>query len=102
LVQVLRLKDLREAFLIDWLFRDSELRELGLPPVDEFVGEHKWESFQIVRKWYLGQLTGRAGKITRRLAPPHALGKALREAGLWDVSGFVRRISELVSSLEKV
>lgn len=104
LVQVQRLRELREAFLIDWLFPDSELRELGFPPIEEFVGNGKWKSFEILRRRYLGQRTGRAGKwAPPRLASPQALGKALRGAGLWDVSGFVRRLlEELVPGLEKV
>jgi len=45
-IGVCRVKETRENFL-DWLFSDAGLRKLGLPPVEEFVGN--WGKFLVVR-----------------------------------------------------
>lgn len=104
-INVFRLKDTRKYFIKEWLFPDNELRALGFPPVEEFIGLQNWSSFEIVRNQYAGHVTinksnhGKPGKILS----PSVLGKAIHKAGLLDIEGFIDRIQdELIPGIEKV
>lgn len=49
-LNVFRLRETRDHLLVGWLFTDQALRDLGLPPLQEFIGsDKKWKSFEIVR-----------------------------------------------------
>lgn len=96
-IAVFRVKEIREGFLAGWLFGEDELRRLGLPPVEEFVGgKDKWAHVEIVRHQYAGHPSSRkatpAGPAL--LIPPEILGRAIRETGLGDLKSFLQRVVE--------
>lgn len=104
-INVFRLKDTRKYFIKGWLIPDSELRVMGFPPVEEFIGLKNWNSFEIVRNQYAGHVTvnktdhGQPGKIVS----PLVLGKAIQKAGLLDIESFIDRVQhELIPGVEKV
>ncbi len=104
-INVFRLKDTRKYFIRDWLFSDDELRVIGFPPVEEFIGLQNWRSFEIVRNQYAGHVT--VNKTDRgqpgRILSPSVLGKAIKKAGLLDIEGFIDRVQhELIPGVEKV
>ncbi len=105
IVNIYRLKETRDNFLVGWLFSDEELRKLGFPPVEEFIGAENWKSFELVRHQYAGHATSKKATTSRpgRIIPPAILGTALRAAGLIDSERLLRRVKEeLVPGVEKV
>jgi hypothetical protein len=105
-LSVYRLRETRDHLLRDWLFTDQELREMGLPPLQEFIGgENKWTSFEIIRHNMAGHSMIR--KATRskpgRIVPAQVLGTASRQAGLSDWKAFVSRVrKELTPAVENI
>jgi hypothetical protein len=104
-INVFRLKDTRKYFIQEWLLSDNELRVMGFPPVEEFIGLQNWRSFEIVRNQYAGHVTvnktdrGRPGRILS----PSVLGQAIKKAGLLDIEGFIDRVQhELIPGVESV
>jgi hypothetical protein len=49
IVNIYRIHETRQYFLCPFLFLDSELRELGLLPVNEFIRNGGWGAFQMLR-----------------------------------------------------
>jgi hypothetical protein len=98
-----RLHQVRNGFLLRWLFTDSELRSLGFGPVEEFVQD--WKSFTIVRSQYVGHAKSKrtVGERPARLVSARALATALCRTGLWDRDNFLLRVREqVVPGAEKV
>ena len=103
IINVYRVKEVRDHLLVPWLFSDEELRALGLPPIEEFVGD--WSAFIAVRGQYAGHVLSRRSSRSRpgRIVAPEALGRALLRAGLWDAESFLRRVERhLISGIERV
>lgn len=104
-VNIYRLKETRDNFLAGWLFSDEDMRTLGFPPVEEFIGKEKWQCFEIVRHQYAGHATSKKAtdKHPGHIIPAVVLGKALKKTGLLDLEAFLQRIQEeLASGVEKV
>lgn len=87
---------LRDHLLVDWLFTDKEARDLGLPPLQEFIGGGK--------QWANSSLSGTTWRVipcrkaTKSrpggIVPARVLGTAVRQAGLSDWKVFVARVRE--------
>jgi len=105
-LNLFRLRETRDHLLVGWLFTDQALRDLGLPPLQEFIGsDQNWKSFEIVRHQIAGHSVAR--KATRskpgRIIPASVLGKAVREAGLCDWKAFVHRVRrDVIPGVERV
>ena len=105
-VNIFRLKEAQDHFLVGWLFTEEELRSMGFPPIEEFIGgPEKWKSFEVVRNQYAGHATSH--KATRskpgRIISAPVLGMALRQTGLWEMEAFLNRVQEeLVPGVERV
>jgi hypothetical protein len=106
IVNLYRLKETQDHFLVGWVFTPEELRSLGFPPLEEFIGgQEKWNLFEIVRHQYAGHSTSRKATSTQpgRILSASVLGNALRETGLWDFEAFFKRVlAELVPGVERV
>lgn len=104
-INLYRLKETRDHFLVPWLFSDSDLRKLSFPPVEEFIGNDKWSSFETVRNQYAGHSTkGKPKKAEPgRIVPASRLGRALRDTGLNNLKVFLWRVvEELGPGIENV
>lgn len=105
-LNLFRLRETRDHLLVGWLFTDQALRDLGLPPLQEFIGsDQNWKSFEIVRHQIVGHSVAR--KATRskpgRIIPASVLGKAVREAGLYDWKAFTQRVRrDVIPGVERV
>ena len=105
-LNLFRLRETRDHLLVGGLFTDQALRDLGLPPLQEFIGsDQNWKSFEIVRHQIAGHSVAR--KATRskpgRIIPASVLGKAVREAGLYDWKAFVQRVRrDVIPGVERV
>lgn len=103
IIEIFRLKETRNEFLVGWLFSDAKLRELGLPPLEEFVGD--WKSFEMVRHQYAAHAIAKRSKRGRpaRAMRAKTLGEVLRRSGLLNADEFLLRVKEeLVPGVEKV
>jgi hypothetical protein len=102
IITLYRLKEIRDHFLVPWLFTDPELRTLGLPPVEELVDD--WRSFVTVRGQYTGHVRSKNATSIRpgQMISPDALGRAARKAGIWDGPAFLRRTRSLVPKVRRV
>lgn len=101
-LSVYRLRETRDHLLVDWLFTDREARNLGLPPLQDFIGDRKqWASFEIIRHNMAGHSMIRKATISRpgRIVPAKVLGTAVRQAGLSDWNTFVARVRPAVQNL---
>jgi hypothetical protein len=56
-VKLFRLWEAREQMLSPWLFRDDELRAMGLLPHQEFVG--RWPALLTIRHQFAGHMLSR-------------------------------------------
>ncbi len=104
-MNIYRLKETRENFLCGWLFSDKELRALGFPPVEEFIGKVNWKFFENVRNQFAGHPTQHKATQQRpgRILPAAVLGKSLRKTGLWKSENFLQRVQEkLLPGIERV
>ncbi len=104
-VNIFRLRETRQSFIEGWLLSDDRLRELGFPPLEDFIGAEKWSQFEVVRHQYAGHATGKEGtwKSPGRIVPASVLGKAIRETGLSDLESLLARVRmELVPGVERV
>ena len=101
IITLYRLKEVRDHFLVPWLFADSELRAIGFPPIEELVD---WRSFVIVRGQYTGHSTSQKATLHRpgRMIPPDVLGRAARKAGIWPGPAFIQRTRSLVPRVQRV
>ena len=105
-LSVYRLRETRDHLLREWLFTDKELRDLGLPPLQEFLGgEKQWANFEIIRHNMAGHSMVR--KATKsgpgRIIPARVLGTAVRQAGLSDWKAFVTRVRrELTPAVQNI
>jgi hypothetical protein len=96
-LSVYRLRETRDYLLAGWLFTDQELRDYGLPPLQEFIGnETKWKSFEIVRHNMGGHSMIRKTTKSKpgKIISAELLSTAVRRAGLDDWRGFVTRVNE--------
>jgi len=100
------LREIRDHLLADWLFTDEELRAMGLPPLQEFIGtDKKWRNFEIVRHNLAGHSMIRKSTKNKRgrIIPARVLGSASREAGLADWKEFVTRVrKELTPAVQNI
>jgi hypothetical protein len=97
ILNVYRLRETRDHILFGWLFTDQELRDYGLPPLQEFIGnETKWKNFEIIRHNMAGHSMIRRSTKSKpgKIIPAELLSTAVRKAGLNDSRGFVTRVSE--------
>jgi hypothetical protein len=97
-----KVKEARDHLLVPWVFSNSELRQFGFPPVEEFVGD--WRAFMIVRGQYVGHvIASQAAKESPgRIISSRVLGDAHRRAGLWDAEPFLRRVErDLLPGIER-
>lgn len=104
-IHLWRLHETRKNFLVPWLFTDAELKALGLPTLDEFLGPGKVKFLEIVRHQYAGHPTakGAKGGVPGEIIAPEVLGYALREIGLTRSAAFLDRVQcEIVPGVEKV
>jgi hypothetical protein len=102
-INLFRLWEARENLLCPWLFREDELRAMGLPRIEEFGG--RWSAFLTVRHQYAGHMLRREAEAGRpgQLLPPEVFGRALQESGLWDAGAFLARVEEqIVPAVERV
>jgi hypothetical protein len=96
-LSVYRLRETRDYLLAGWLFTDQELRDYGLPPLQEFIGnETKCKSFEIVRHNMGGHSMIRKATKSKpgKIISAELLSTAVRRAGLDDWRGFVTRVNE--------
>lgn len=96
-LSVYRLRETRDHLLVDWLFTDKEARDLGLPPLQEFIGGVKqWTNFELIRHNMAGHSMIRKATKSRPggIVPARVLGTAVRQAGLSDWKVFVARVRE--------
>lgn len=103
ILAIYRLREIRESFLVPWLFSELELSTLGLGPIEHFVGD--WSAFVMVRGQYVGHARRRKAsrKFPARIPPPRILGEALVKSGLWERQSFLGRVrEELVPAVERV
>jgi hypothetical protein len=104
-VIVYRLKEAREQLIAEWLLSETELENLGFPPIDQFIGRpKKWSCFETVRGQLAGHSFAKESAMTRpgRIISPSALGKALRETDLFEPEAFLQRVrDELVPVLKE-
>lgn len=96
-----KVKEVRDHLLVPWVFTSDELRALGFPPVEDFIGD--WNAFMAVRGQYVGHVIARKVKgAPGRIISARALGHALRRAGLWDAERFLRRVErDLLPGIER-
>jgi len=100
-VNLYRVMEIRDNFLIDFLFTEKELRDLGFPSIEEFLGgAKKMRWLEILRHQFASHAMGRhAGNDQPgRLIPAKLLGQALREIGLIKLPDFAIRLREIVAS----
>jgi len=94
-VNLYRVKEIRDHFLADFLFTPAELEQLGFPSIEDFLGgpaKVKW--LEILRSQFAGHAHARWSGNNKpgRIIPPKLLGQALRETGLIDLPGFASRL----------
>jgi hypothetical protein len=106
IVNVYRLQEARDHYLVPWVFSSDELRALGLRDMEAFLGgAAAWKAFALLRHQYAGHATGKARTATSpgRLVPARVLGKAIRDSGLNDLSLFLGRVrTELAPAIEQL
>jgi hypothetical protein len=105
IINLYRLKETRQGFLVEWLFSEDELLALSFPPIEHFFPLAKWGDFEMLRHQFAGHATGAEAKPGRpaRMLPAARLGKALKETGLYDLGGFLKRIQdEILPGVESV
>jgi hypothetical protein len=98
-----RVHEARTQFLVPWLFSDEELRDLGVPSMDQFLGG-TFKSFELVRHQYVGHATARRAKKGRpgQIIAPDVLGCALHDTGLLESKAFLTRVqNDLVPGIER-
>lgn len=104
-IQLARLHEIRENFLVPWLYTDAELKALGLPQLEEFLGTGKLKYLWTLRHQYAGHPTAAEANGNRagRVISPSVLGEATRELQLGDAPSFLRRmVDELATGVEAV
>jgi hypothetical protein len=96
-VNLYRVKEIQDHFLAEFLFTPEELRQLGFPSIEDFIGgPEKMKWLEILRSQFAGHAhavwygNNKPGKII----PPKLLGQALRETGLTDLPGFASRLRD--------
>jgi len=103
-VNLYRVIETRDHFLKDFLFTEEELRNLGFPSIEEFLGgPEKMKCLEILRHQFAGHAMGRwAGNDQPgRLIPAKLLGQALRETGILELPEFAKRlVDEIAAKLE--
>jgi hypothetical protein len=100
-ISLCRLKEIRDHFLEGWLLSDADLQQLGLPRIEEFLGD--WRSLVTIEGQYTGHALRGTPTSPGRLIPAPALGEAARKAGLWDADKLFRRIrTELLPGVSAV
>jgi hypothetical protein len=102
-VNLYRLWEARTHLLCPWLFSDAALRELGMPPLEEFVSD--WSALLTVRHQFAGHMLrndppkGKPGRILGA----EGFGRALRAAGIWEAEAFLERVErEVIPGVERV
>jgi hypothetical protein len=105
IVNLYRVIELRHNFLIDILFSEDELRSMGFPSIEEFLGgSEKMKFLKILRNQFAGHATAKwaSGERPGELLSAEVLGTALRETGIDKLPEFAKRLrDELASQLEQ-
>jgi hypothetical protein len=100
-VNLYRVMEIREHFLVDFLFTEENLRDLGFPSIEKFFGgAAKVRRLEVLRHQFAGHAMGRwaANDQPGRLIPAKLLGQALRETGLTELPDFAERLREEVAA----
>ncbi|MBI4522772.1 MAG: hypothetical protein HY695_03040 [Deltaproteobacteria bacterium] len=105
IVNLYRVIELRDNFLLDILFSEDELRDMGFPSIHEFLGGLEQMKFlEILRHQFAGHATAKSatGKKPGKLISAKLLGIALRETGIDKLPEFATSLREkLAPQLEK-
>ncbi|HXK30439.1 MAG TPA: hypothetical protein VJ646_19515 [Candidatus Binatia bacterium] len=105
IVNLYRVIELRENFLIDILFGKDELRDMGFPSIEELIGgSGKMKYLEILRHQFAGHATAKRASVKKpgKIIPAKLLGTALRETGIQNLREFATRLrDDLASQLER-
>ena len=105
IVNLYRVIELRDNFLIDILFSEYELRDMGFPSIDKFLGgSEQMKYLEILRHQFSGHATAKwaSDRKPGELISPKLLGTALRETGIDNLRDFAKRLrADFASQLEE-
>src|SRR5215470_10419005 len=102
-IGVYRVGETRKHFLTPWLFSESELQDLGLPGLENFVRD--LGAFETVRSQWAAHAQARKSTAQGpgRLIDAAALGRALERTGIGNDEEFLRRVrDDLIPAVERI
>lgn len=100
IVNLYRVIEVRDHFLLDLLFTKEELQRSGFPSDNELLGAaNNFRWLEILRHQYAAHAMGRRSGNDQpgRLVSAKLLGEAWKEMGINDLEGLVKRLREEVA-----